>query len=169
MWKTDIPPGHSSPILAGDRIFVTAVDNEKLFAICLDRATGKINWRREVPRPRVGELHKVNGPASPSPVSDGKNVYVFFYDYGLISYGPDGNEIWKLPLGPFNNPFGLGSSPVLVGDTLLINCDQETGSFFLAVDKKRGRVLWRVERPDVTRGFSTPVVYKPADGPPAGP
>src|SRR5580700_7046244 len=54
VWKTDIPTGHSSPILASERIFVTAVHNGKLFAICLDRATGKIEWRREVPRPRVG-------------------------------------------------------------------------------------------------------------------
>jgi hypothetical protein len=83
VWKTDLPPGHSSPILSGDRIYLTAIDNEKLFTICLDRETGKINWRREVPRDRKGELHKVNGPASPSPTSDGKNVFVFYYDFGL--------------------------------------------------------------------------------------
>ena len=95
LWKTDLPPGHSSPILSGDRIYLTAIDNEKLFTICLDRETGKINWRREVPRDRKGELHKVNGPASPSPTSDGKNVFVFYYDFGLVSYGPDGNERWR--------------------------------------------------------------------------
>lgn len=165
VWKTELPPGHSSPILAGDRIFVTAVDNEKLFTICLDRATGKINWRREVPRSRKGELHKVNGPASPSPVSDGKNVYVFFYDFGMISFGPDGNELWRLPLGPFNNPFGIGASPVLVGDTLIMNCDQESGSFLIAVNKNDGKLRWRVERPEFTRGFSTPILYTPSGGP----
>src|SRR5437870_13840945 len=52
VWKTDLPPGYSSPVLVGDRIFLTAVDNEKLFTICLDRATGRINWRREIPRSR---------------------------------------------------------------------------------------------------------------------
>src|SRR5437867_8208609 len=138
VWETDLPQGYSSPVLAGDNIFLTAVDNEKLFTICLDRATGRINWRREVPRTRKGELHKSNGPASASPVSDGRNVFVFFYDFGLICFGPDGNERWRTPLGPFNNPFGLASSPVLAGDTLLINCDQETGSFFLALDKNTG-------------------------------
>ncbi len=166
VWKTDLPPGYSSPVLVGDRIFLTAVDNEKLFTICLDRATGRINWRREIPRPRKAELHKANGPASPSPTSDGKNVFVFFYDFGLVSFGPDGNELWRTPIGPFNNPFGLGSSPVLVGDTLLISCDQESGSFFLAVDKNTGKTRWRVERPEFTRGFSTPVIYYPPKGPP---
>jgi outer membrane protein assembly factor BamB len=166
VWKTDLPPGYSSPVLVGDRIFLTAVDNEKLFTICLDRASGRINWRREIPRPRKAELHKANGPASPSPTSDGKNVFVFFYDFGLASFGPDGNELWRTPIGPFNNPFGLGSSPVLVGDTLLISCDQESGSFFLAVDKNTGKTRWRVERPEFTRGFSTPVIYYPPQGPP---
>jgi outer membrane protein assembly factor BamB len=166
VWKTELPPGYSSPVLVGDRIFLTAIDNEKLFTICLDRASGRINWRREVPRPRKGELHTANGPASPSPTSDGKSVFVFYYDFGLVSYGPDGNERWRMPLGPFNNPFGLSSSPVLVGDTLLINCDQESGSFLLAVDKNTGKVRWRVERPEYTRGFSTPVIYTPPDGQP---
>jgi outer membrane protein assembly factor BamB len=166
VWKTDLPPGHSSPILSGDRIFLTAIDHEKLVTFCLDRTTGKINWRREVPRDRKGELHKMNGPASPSPTSDGKNVFVFYYDFGLVSYGPDGNERWRMPLGPFNNPFGMASSPVLVGETLLLNLDGETDSFFLAVNKNTGKVLWRVERPEFTRGFSTPVIWTPPGGKP---
>src|SRR5262249_21889363 len=83
-----------------------------------------------------------------------------------ISFGMDGNARWRLPLGPFNNPFGMASSPVLVGDALLINCDGESGSFFLAVDKNTGKTRWRVERPEYTRGFSTPVIYYPPDGPP---
>jgi outer membrane protein assembly factor BamB len=164
-WKTPLPPGHSSPVLAGERIFLTAFDADKLYTICLDRKTGKVLWRREAPRPRVQELHKSNSPASPSPVSDGKNVYVFFTDFGLISYGPDGNERWKQPMGPFNNPFGMGASPVLVDNILLQACDSESGSFFAAFDKESGKQLWRVERPEYSRGFSTPLIYRPAGGP----
>ncbi|MBI3758709.1 MAG: PQQ-binding-like beta-propeller repeat protein, partial [Deltaproteobacteria bacterium] len=126
-WKTSLPPGHSSPVLSADRIFLTAHDAGKLFVICLDRAGGKILWRREVPRPRVQKLHQMNDPASPSPVTDGKNVYAFFTDFGLISYGFDGNERWRLAMGPFNNPFGMGASPVLSGGILVQNCDSETG------------------------------------------
>jgi outer membrane protein assembly factor BamB len=161
VWKTPLPPGHSSPVLTADRIFLTAEEDKKLLVLSLDRASGKILWRREAPRPRIQELHKSNQATSPSPVTDGQNVYVFFTDFGLLSYGPDGNERWRLPLGPFNNPFGQGASPVLAGDKLLMICDAESGSFFVAADKNSGRVLWRVERPDVTRGFSTPVLYQP--------
>jgi outer membrane protein assembly factor BamB len=143
---------------------MTALDGEKLVTLCLDRATGRVLWRREAPRGRKQEMHVKNHPASPSPVSDGQNVYSFFTDFGLISYGPDGNERWRLPLGPFNNPFGMGASPVLAGDTLLQICDSESGSFFVAVDARNGRLKWRVERPEFTRGFSTPVLYKSARG-----
>src|SRR5207237_10227697 len=84
----------------------------------------------------------------------------------LISFGPDGNERWRMPFGPFNNPMGMSSSPVLVGDTLLVSCDQESGSYFLAVDKNTGKVRWKVDRPEFTRGFATPVIYRPPDSPP---
>lgn len=165
VWKTALPPGHSSPVLIGDRIFLTAFEGKKLLTICLERSTGKVLWKREAPRDREMKLHKSNSPASPSAVSDGKNVFVFFGDYGLVSYGMDGNDRWKTPLGPFNNPFGMGASPVLAGNLILMLCDAESGAFFVAVDKETGRTKWRVERPDVTRGFSTPVLYKPANGP----
>jgi outer membrane protein assembly factor BamB len=166
VWRTALPPGHSSPVLAGDRIFLTAFEGDKLLTFCLDRNTGKILWRREAPRPRTQELHKANSPASPSPVSDGKNAYVFFTDYGLLAYGPDGNELWRTAMGPFNNPFGMGASPVLAGDILLQACDSESGSFFAAFDKKTGKQLWRAERPDYSRGFSTPVLFQPKGGGP---
>ncbi len=165
VWKTPLPPGHSSPVLAGDRIFVTAYEGkEKLLVLCLDRANGKVVWKREIPKARTQEFHKSNSPASPSPVTDGKNVYAFFTDFGLISFDRDGKERWRLPLGPFNNPFGMGASPVLAGDVLLQNCDSETGSFFLALDRNSGKIKWRVERPDATRGFSTPILFEPAKG-----
>jgi outer membrane protein assembly factor BamB len=165
IWRTAVPPGHSSPVIAGERIFLTAADGEKLLTLALDRKTGRILWRREIPRPRVQELHKSNHPASPSAVTDGENVYAFFTDFGLIAHGPDGNELWRHPLGPFNNPFGMGASPVLANGKVLMICDAESGSFFIAVDQKTGRQVWRVERPEVTRGFSTPVLYRPKEGP----
>jgi outer membrane protein assembly factor BamB len=164
VWKTSLPPGHSSPVLTRTRIFVTAFEETKLFVFCLDRANGQIIWQREVPKTRAQELHKSNSPASPSPVTDGQNVYAFFTDFGLISFNADGRERWRLPLGPFNNPFGMGSSPILAEDKVLLNCDSETGSFFIAVDKNTGRVKWRVDRPEATRGFSTPILYQPAKG-----
>jgi outer membrane protein assembly factor BamB len=165
VWKTELPPGHSSPVLVGDKIYLTGYDKENVYTISLDRATGKVLWRRPAPRPRRETLHKANSPTSASAASDGKNVYTFFTDFGLLSYGPDGNERWRLPLGPFNNPMGQSATPVLAGKLLLLPLDQEAGSYFIAVEKDSGKIKWRVDRPEFTRGFSTPVLFKPKDGP----
>jgi len=165
VWKTAVPHGNSSPSVAGNKIFLTAFENEKLWTIALDRATGRILWRREAPRPRKQVIERpANSPSSASPTSDGQNVYAFFADFGLLAYGPDGNELWRMPLGPFNNPFGHGASPILAGDALLMVCDQDAGSFLLAVDKRTGRVLWRTERPHAQRGYATPILYQAPGG-----
>ena len=166
IWKTALPPGHSSPVLTRDRIFVTAHNTEKLFVIGLDRQTGKILWQREVPRAQPGRLQNVNGPASPSPVTDGKNVYVFFQDFGMLSYDANGKERWKLPLGPFNMFYGFGASPILVDNKVILPVDQDSpSSYLIAVDKDSGKVRWKVERPIVISGYSTPIVYQPKNGP----
>jgi outer membrane protein assembly factor BamB len=165
VWKTALPAGHSSPVLARDRIFLTGFDGNKLFTICVDLKSGKLLWKQEVPRNRTDRLLKPNNPASPSPVTDGENVYAFFQDFGLISYGPTGKERWRMPLGPFNTFYGMGASPILVDDKLILPCDQDTNSFLLAVDKNSGRAKWKIERPWVVSGYSTPILYKPQDGP----
>ncbi len=169
IWKTPLPPGHSSPVLTQNRIFITAHTNEKenhkLLVICLDRQTGKPLWQRDVPRRQSGRLQLVNGPASPSPVTDGQNVYVFFQEFGMISYDGTGKERWKLPLGPFNMFYGFGASPILVDDKVILPVDQDNpNSFLIAVDKNNGRVRWRVERPEVISGYSTPIIYQPNNG-----
>jgi outer membrane protein assembly factor BamB len=170
VWKTALPPGHSSPVLTRNRIFVTAHSKEKknyqLLVICLDRQTGKLLWQREVPRSRVGRLQNVNGPASPSPVTDGSNVYVFFQEFGLVSYDGAGKERWKLPLGPFNMFYGFGASPILVDNKVVLPVDQDSpSSYLIAVDKNSGRVRWKVDRPAVISGYSTPIIYQPNQGP----
>ncbi|HEY3580168.1 MAG TPA: PQQ-binding-like beta-propeller repeat protein [Pyrinomonadaceae bacterium] len=166
IWKTALPAGHSSPVLTKDRIFVTAFDKDKLLVICLDRASGKILWQKEVPRTQTGRLQNVNGPASPSPVTDGSNVYVFFQDYGMLSYDANGNMRWKVPLGPFNMFYGFGASPILVDDKVILPVDQDyPSSYLIAIDKNNGHVRWKVERPVVISGYSTPIVYQPKQGP----
>jgi len=165
VWKTAVPPGHSSPILAGPRIFLTAVDLEALFTIAYDRATGKELWRREAPRPRKETFQKTNSAASGTPASDGKMVVSFFGDYGLVAYSVEGKPLWQMPLGPFNNANGHGSSPVIVDDMVLLVCDQDTDSYYLAIDKVTGKVRYKVERPETTRGYVTPSVWRPAKGP----
>lgn len=180
VWKTAVPSGHSSPVIAGDRIFLTGEEggsrspmdsrekittNGKLVTLCLDRRNGEILWKREAPRPRTERYQPTGSAASPSAASDGNNVYVFFGDFGLISYRFDGTERWRLPLGPFNNVNGHGSSPVVVDDKVILVCDQDTDSYLLAVEKDTGRVSWKTERPEVLRSYVTPAVYRPSNGP----
>jgi outer membrane protein assembly factor BamB len=166
IWKTELPPGHSSPILSADRIFLTAFEGELLFTYSLSRETGEVLWRREAPRSREERIDPRNSPASPSPVTDGENVYVFFADFGLLSYDFEGNERWQHELGPFNNLYGMGASPILVDDKVVLVCDQGTDSYVLALAKKDGSIAWKTDRPEASSGHSTPILWQP-EGEPA--
>lgn len=163
-WKASVPFGRSSPVVTADRVFLTASEGDKLVTLALDRKTGKMLWRRDVVRARHMPIYKANDAASPTPVSDGKNVIVFFAEVGLISYGPDGSERWRVPLGPFSSFYGMAGSPVLAGNTLVLVADQRANSFILAVDARNGKVLWKKDRTNY-EGFSTPVVYTPKNAP----
>ena len=182
VWKTPVPFGYSSPVIAGDLIFITGGEGEfhpspwgtadkhlfqgKVYTLAINRRTGKIVWRQEAPRDRVTQLQSNNSPATPSEVTDGKSVFVFFQDFGLLSYTKNGVERWRLPLGPFVNQNGVGSSPILYRDLLVLICDQDSsGSYLLAVDKNTGRVRWKTPRPEASRSYATPAVFQPKDGP----
>ena len=158
VWKTELPFGHSSPALTRDRIFLTGARGERLVTICLDRRTGKILWERDAPRSRVEKLDTRNGPAGPTPATDGTNVYVFFADFGLLSYDMEGKERWRLPLGPFNNLYGMGASPVLVDDAVVLACDQNTDSFIVSVGAAR--------RPDPLEDSAPRGAQRPLDAHP---
>jgi len=163
-WKTLVPFGRSSPVVTADRVFLTASEGDKLVTLALDRRTGKLLWRRDVARARHMPVYKANDAASPTPVSDGKNVFVFFAELGLVSYGPNGNERWRLPLGPFSSFYGMSGSPVIAGNTLVLVADQSANSFILAVDARSGKVLWKKDRTNY-EAWSTPVVYTPRNAP----
>jgi outer membrane protein assembly factor BamB len=159
-WKSTVSFGRSSPIISGDRIFLTASDGDKLLTLALDRKTGRELWRRQIVRTRVTSKLKANDPASPSPTADSKAVYAFFADFGLVSYDFNGKERWRMPLGPFDTFYGLGASPVLAGDQLLLVCDTREKSFLLAVDTASGRTRWRVERTENHgEGYTSPTVF----------
>jgi outer membrane protein assembly factor BamB len=166
VWKAQAPPGHSSPILTRDLIFFVGMDGDQPVAVALDRSTGERRWIREVPRPRRQKIHKANSSVSSTPVSDGQALYAFFLDYGVMAWDLKGTELWRLPLGPFDNEFGMAASPLLFEDLLILNCDQDQGGYLLAVDKRTGKERWRVDRSHVTRSFSSPVLYRPPQGEP---
>ena len=164
VWRASVPGGHSSPVLTRTHVFLTGIDGEKLVVLALDRANGKELWRREVPRARKGRLDGPNGPASPSPVTDGDRVFAFFQDFGLIAFTADGKERWRLPLGPFNQFYGFGASPILVDGIVILPVDQDSGSYLLGVDGSSGKIKYKIDRPGVISGYSTPTVYKPKTG-----
>ena len=139
VWKTDLPQGFSSPIVHGDRIFLTGFRDDKLFTFAVDRRTGKVLWEREAPRDRKEKLDPRNHPAAASAATDGNRVIVFFGDFGLLAYDVNGKDLWRRPLGPFNNIYGMGASPILVDDKVVLACDQSTGSFIAPLMRKAAR------------------------------
>ncbi len=165
IWKTALPPGHSSPILSRDRLFVTAFEGDGLVTIALERDSGRIAWRSEVPRQHMLAVDKRNHPASPSPATDGDNVYVFFQDFGVVSDDRQGRERWRIPLGPFNNAYGMAASPIVADGLVVLVCDQNSDSFMIAVEKDTGRLRWRIERPEAKTGHSTPILLQPPGAP----
>jgi outer membrane protein assembly factor BamB len=166
LWRTPLPPGHSSPVLSRTHVFVTAVDGDDLYTLALARDSGEVAWRTKAPRDRTTKVDERNNAASPTAAVDADTVVVFFPDYGLLAYDHYGEERWRVPLGPFRNVYGMGASPVLVGGRAFLACDQNQDSFLIAVDKGTGKTAWRVDRPRATSGHSTPIVWEPDDGAP---
>ncbi len=164
VWKTALPEGKSSPILAGDRIFVTGSEGDNLLTICLDRRTGAVLWRRAIEAPRREVQHTLNHRAAPTPVTDGERVFVFFADFGLAAYDVNGKPLWQYRLGPFNSQHGIVASPVYAANRVLLVVDSDTDAFLLALDASTGRRVWQTAR-NVINGYSTPVIYQPPGEP----
>jgi outer membrane protein assembly factor BamB len=163
-WAAQVPFGRSSPAVGERQIFLTGIENDKLVTLAVDRKDGRMIWRRELDRGHAAELHKATDSSTPSPVTDGVNVYVFFHEAGLVSYDAAGRERWRRPLGPFRNFYGIASSPVLAGDRLLQLCDQAEGSFLVALDKDSGEEMWRRSRP-ARLGYRTGLEPRPGRRP----
>jgi outer membrane protein assembly factor BamB len=164
VWRTEIGPGYSSPVLGEKCVFLTVHEDAKLFTVCLDRKTGAVAWK-QLSGERQGKPRSVNTPVSPTPVTDGRNVWVFFEDAGLVAYDGAGKERWRKDLGKFNNPYGMAASPVLSGKTLILQADQDTNSFLLGLDAATGKQIWKTDRLDAQHGFSTPTLYQPKGKP----
>lgn len=160
VWKTELPPGHSSPIIAGDRIYLTAVtDDKQLLTIGMDRASGRLLWQQAAPYEMPEVIHGTGSLAQPTPASDGELVVSFFGSSGLLAYDKEGKLLWSKRLGPYKNDFGAGSSPILVGDKVILCQDHDLDSHIVAYDKRTGEELWKTDRPAAHRNYCTPVVW----------
>lgn len=160
-WRTPVRPGKSSPILTRRHIFLTAFDQGKLYTQSFDRTTGKLLWERSLDRPRTEVANRLNHAAAITPVTDGDNVYVFFKDFGFVSYDAAGNLRWKTPVDPFTNTQGLATSPIISGDSVILLADQWENSYIAAFSRGSGEMRWKVAR-DESEGWGTPLLYQPA-------
>ena len=164
-WKSQLPGlGQSTPILWGDRIFLTSATDRGAtrLIMCLDRKDGSMLWQDEVWSGRPEDSHQMNGWASASCVSDGEHVYAFFgHGGGLFCYTLDGQPVWKKPLGEFAGPWGTAAAPLLVDNLVIQNCDADAPSnaVLRALDKRTGEQVWETDRED-NRGWSTPVLIE---------
>lgn len=161
LWKTPVPPGHSSPIVWNDHVFMTAIDEGALVTLALRRKDGAVLWRRKAPAEAVEPVHAFSYAAASTPATDGTRVYAYFGSYGLIAYDFEGNEVWRRPLPLPPSRYGTATSPIVFGATIILQRDgTSTDSELIAVHAATGAVAWRTPRPLVRDGWSTPVIWR---------
>jgi len=186
-WKIEIPgQGWSSPIIWGDRLFLTAAvssgkteppkkglyfggERKDLIrpehewkVLCLDLSAGKMIWEHVVHKGTPsGPIHLKNTYASETPVTDGERVYAYFGNVGVFCLDYQGHEVWSRPMDPHKMRAGWGTaaSPILHGDRLYVVNDNDDQSYLLALDKRSGKEIWRVEREEKSN-WSTPFVWQ---------
>jgi len=165
-WRVPLDPGHSTPLLAGDSLFLTTwqAESKQLATVAVDASTGQTRWRTAVTPQQIEQTHEIGSPATASVASDGKRLFVFFGSAGLFCYDLQGKELWKQTMGPFRDEYGAGSSPIVFQGKVILNQDHDIDSFLIAVDAATGRTLWRIARPDAVRSYSTPAIWKDQAG-----
>jgi outer membrane protein assembly factor BamB len=160
VWKTKLPgPGASSPIVSGDRVFVTcwsgygetkgakgSLENLKRHLVCLDRKTGDILWKTEsaaqLPELEYRTQVTQHGYTTSTPITDGERVYVYYGRSGAYAFDLNGKELWHADTGKMLNNFGSGASPILYRNLLIVNATIERGAI-MAFDKSSGKEVWR--------------------------
>ncbi|MEX1040253.1 MAG: PQQ-binding-like beta-propeller repeat protein [Pirellulaceae bacterium] len=177
-WKVAIPgQGHASPIVWQDRVFlVTCLEDGQRLLLCLDRNDGTELWRKTVFTAELENHHQLNSRASSTPATDGELVYVSFLEPDgtkklfkderyitpgrmvVAAYDLEGNLHWKVRPGEFASIHGYCSPPVIWEDRLLVNGDHDGDSYLLALDKETGETIWKTQRENKTRSYSTPII-----------
>jgi outer membrane protein assembly factor BamB len=165
LWKAKIPKGHSSPIVAAGRVWITGFEGDQRILLCFDAKTGAPLWRKSVARARAEAVNPQNGPTTPTPATDGNSIFVYYPEFGLLAYDRDGNERWRVPLGPYGGIQGMAVSPIYVEGKVILLVDTPEEAWLMAFDAATGKLAWKVERPIGWLGsYATPSVYKPKEG-----
>ncbi len=162
-WSVEVPWSPSSPVIWDGRIFLTTFQNGQLETHCHNRADGRLLWTRGIKVDAVEDFHRSDGsPAASSPATDGRRVVSYFGSFGLVCHDLDGKELWRhpLPLALSAGQYGSGTSPIIVGDTLVLCRDLHRFSTLLALDVRTGKKLWETPRPEASGSFGTPVHWR---------
>ncbi len=162
VWQTALPgEGQSSPVIAGDNIFLTTAlkSGRQRIVLCVDRKTGKILWQETVWTGEPEKTHAINGWASATCATDGARVVAFFGRGGLHCFDAAGKKLWSKDLGQFEGPWGTGASPLIVDNLVIQNCEAEEQASLTAFDIRTGDVVWKTPRDIPERGgWSSPVL-----------
>jgi outer membrane protein assembly factor BamB len=167
-WRTELPGGgHASPIISGGRLFTVAAvpETQERLLLCLDRVTGKILWKQNVVKAPAERIHRENSHASSTPACDGERVFCTFLDgkeVVVAAYDLDGKQLWLKRPGIFSSVHGFCSTPIPHKDKLIVNCDHDGDGYIVALSRADGRQLWRIERPNKTRSYCTPIIREAA-------
>ncbi len=173
LWKVRISGrGHSSPIIWGERLFLTtaAADGSRRSVLCFKRSDGSLLWETFVPESPAEQVHQKNSYASSSPTTDGKRVYAYFGSAGLVAVDFDGKIMWHTDFGPVDLYHGPGGSPLLYQDRIILFQEQQSFNrnapakegFIVAIDKETGKELWRRSRPPKP-GWGSPIAIRVDD------
>jgi outer membrane protein assembly factor BamB len=161
-WKVKLPPGASSPCVVGDRLFLTAFEDGKLFTLALSRKDGATLWKAQAPAAKIEPFHPTEGsPAASTPAADAERVVSYFGSCGLLCYDHAGKELWKveMPCVATHGDFGTGTSPVIVDGLVILVRDIMGDSAVLAFDAKTGKPAWKADRPGTPTSYGTPIVW----------
>lgn len=160
-WKTEIPSGVSSPIVWGNRLFLTAYADNQLLVLAFDTANGRELWRRVAPAETIEKCSSFSSPAASTPCTDGHRIYAYFGSYGVIAYDFEGQELWKRAFPRLPIQYGTASSPILAGDRLILQRDGngEEGQL-VALSPTTGNIVWELPRPAGVASYSTPMVWR---------
>lgn len=165
-WKVAAPSGLSSPIAAGDKLVITALEDGKLYTIAYDRANGKEAWRKHAPAKKLEAYHKKeSSPAASTPATDGKRIVSYFGSCGLFCYDLTGKELWRLemPIAVMLGSFGSGVSPMIADGAVILLRDVSNDPKIMAVDLATGKPRWEKKRLSPV-SYGTPVLWETPAG-----
>jgi len=163
LWKVQVPWSPSSPCIWDSQIFLTTFSDNELQTRCYNRQDGALAWSRGLKPDKLEMFHSTeSSPAVPTPATDGKRLVSYFGSFGLICYDLKGTELWRhpLPVALSAGGYGTASSPLIAGNFVVINRDQNEGSLLLAVDLRTGKTAWETPRPEAHGSFGTPILWR---------